>query len=38
MTENGNRGNELFVDGRISLAWEDADGYAKSLIDLLSEK
>eukprot|EP00956_Cyclotella_meneghiniana_P020478 scaffold36296_cov115-Cyclotella_meneghiniana.AAC.6 len=33
---NGNRGREVFVDGRISLAWEDADGYAKSIIELMS--
>jgi hypothetical protein len=33
--DNGNRGKEVFVDGRISLAWEDADGYAKSIIELI---
>jgi hypothetical protein len=33
--KNGNRGQEVFVDGRISLAWEDADGYAKSIIELI---
>lgn len=36
--ENGNRGKEVFVDGRISLAWEDADGYAKSLLKLLIDQ
>jgi len=35
--DNGNRGKELFVGGRISLAWEDSDGYAKSLMKLLCE-
>lgn len=35
--KNGNRGKEEFVGGRISLAWEDPDGYAKSLMELLSE-
>lgn len=33
---NGNGGRELFVEGRVSLAWEDADGYAKCLMELLS--
>jgi len=35
--DNGNGGRELFVRGRISLAWEDPDGYAKGLMELLSE-
>ena len=34
---NGNRGNEIYVKGRISLAWEDADGYATSLMKHISE-
>jgi len=35
--KNGNRGKELFVGGRISLAWEDSSGYAKGLMQLLCE-
>ena len=35
--DNGNRGMELFVGGRISLAWEDPNGYANRLTELLSE-
>jgi hypothetical protein len=35
--DNGNRGKEVFVDGRISLAWEDADGYAKRVLELISD-
>jgi hypothetical protein len=35
--DNGNRGKEVFVQGRISLAWEDSEGYAKGLMELLSE-
>ncbi|EJK50368.1 hypothetical protein THAOC_30674, partial [Thalassiosira oceanica] len=31
---NGNGGRELSVGGRISLAWEDPDGYATSLLEL----
>jgi hypothetical protein len=34
---NGNGGLELFVGGRISLAWEDPNGYSKRLMELLSE-
>jgi hypothetical protein len=34
---NGNVGRELCVGGRISLAWEDPNGYAKSLMVLVSE-
>ncbi|KAL7539985.1 hypothetical protein ACHAXR_010653 [Thalassiosira sp. AJA248-18] len=34
---NGNRGSEIFIGGRISLAWEDSDGYAKGLMELLCE-
>lgn len=37
VSKNGNRGNELFVGGRISLAWEDSSGYAKRLMELLCE-
>jgi len=37
VNKNGNRGEELFVGGRISLAWEDSDGYAKTLMELLCE-
>lgn len=33
--KNGNRGKELLIGGRISLAWEDSAGYAKSLMELL---
>ena len=33
---NGNKGKEVFIGGRISLAWEDSDGYAKSLMELLT--
>ncbi|KAL7548127.1 hypothetical protein ACHAWF_011420 [Thalassiosira exigua] len=35
VVRNGNRGKELCVNGRISLAWEDPDGYAKGLMELL---
>jgi len=35
VSNNGNRGNELFVGGRISLAWEDSNGYAKRLMEIL---
>ena len=35
---NGNRGKEVFVDGaRISLAWENADEYAKRLLELCAD-
>jgi hypothetical protein len=34
---NGNGGRELCVGGWISLAWEDPNGYAKSLMVLVSE-
>ncbi|KAL3808251.1 hypothetical protein ACHAXA_006527 [Cyclostephanos tholiformis] len=37
LQNNGNRGTELFVGGRISLAWEDPNGYAKCLMELVSE-
>ena len=32
--DNGNGGRELFVAGRISLAWEDPNGYANRLMEL----
>ena len=32
--DNGNGGRELSVGGRISLAWEDPDHYAASLLEL----
>lgn len=35
LQRNGNRGEVLRVGGRISLAHEDAPGYAKALLDLL---
>ena len=35
--KNSMGGREVYVDGRISLAWEDADGYAGSIIELLSD-
>ena len=35
--DNGNGGRELFVEGRISLAWEDPNGYARCLMELVSE-
>ncbi|KAL7426608.1 hypothetical protein ACHAXH_002275 [Discostella pseudostelligera] len=35
---NGNRGKEMFVDNaRISLAWENADGYAEALLELCDD-
>ena len=37
VSRNGNRGNEIFVKGRISLAWEDANGYATGLMKHISE-
>ena len=37
VSRNGNRGNEIFVKGRISLAWEDANGYATGLMNHISE-
>jgi hypothetical protein len=35
--ENGNGGRERIVGGRISLAHEDASGYADALMDLIME-
>lgn len=35
--KNGNGGKELYVGGRISLAWEDSSGYAKSLMKLMCD-
>lgn len=35
--DNGYGGRELFVGGRISLAWEDPNGYADRLMELLRE-
>jgi len=37
VSRNGNRGNEIYVKGRISLAWEDANGYATGLMKHISE-
>jgi len=37
VSRNGNRGNEIYVKGRISLAWEDANGYATGLMKNISE-
>ena len=38
VSNNGNRGKEVFVDGaRISLAWENADEYAKRLLELCAD-
>jgi len=37
VSKNGNRGKELLIGGRISLAWEDSGGYAKSVLELLCE-
>ena len=37
VSRNGNRGNEIYVKGRISLAWEDSDGYATGLMKHISE-
>ena len=37
VADNGNRGKELFIGGRISLAWEDPDGYAQSMMKLITE-
>lgn len=34
---NGNGGREIVIGGRISLAHEDAPGYANALIDLLQD-
>jgi hypothetical protein len=33
--KNGNRGSTSLIGGRISLAWEDSEGYARELINLL---
>lgn len=36
--DNGNRGKVAFVDNaRISLAWENSDGYAKALLELCND-
>ncbi len=38
VSKNGNGGREVFVNGaRISLAWENADEYAKRLLELCAE-
>ena len=37
VSRNGNRGNEIYVKGRISLAWEDADGFATGLMKHISK-
>jgi hypothetical protein len=34
--KNGNRGGTSLIGGRISLAWEDSEGYARELITLLT--
>lgn len=34
---NGNGGGEILVGGRISLAHEDADGYADAILEFLSD-
>jgi hypothetical protein len=35
--KNGNRGNEFEIGGRISLAHEDPDGYARAVMDCLTK-
>uniref|UniRef100_A0A7S4IJV2 Uncharacterized protein n=1 Tax=Odontella aurita TaxID=265563 RepID=A0A7S4IJV2_9STRA len=37
LQENGNGGKERTIGGRISLAHEDAEGYAAALIDLIGD-
>ena len=37
LEENGNRGKEILIGGRISLAHEDPEGYSSAILEFLGE-